>query len=238
MVRRALLDAREPVKLVFRLLPEACGLPAVGKGGLKDPDELATRLRTALHEIRTAYTQLINRMGSAICAAFDISVGMPLGRTFIADRAAQLAMVVTEPSLKAFSLRLADAILDERHWIESIANLLARKSPERWIDGDETEFHHQLEVSAGRFKRTELALIGTTKKLNGHACRIALTKSDGTEVGDLMSWDGLDETRIQPVESEIHQLLVQHGRHGLAAAMRAIWGQLEPKDKTIISSPE
>ena len=108
---------------------------------------------------------------------------------------------MTEPALKAFALRLADTALDDRAWVESVANLLARKSPERWLDNDETEFHHQLEIAAARFKRTEMTFIGTTRKLNGHACRIAITKSDGSEVGDLVDWNGMDESRIRPVET-------------------------------------
>jgi hypothetical protein len=231
-VRRALLDAREPVTLVFTMIPEACGLAPIGKEGLKTPDELAARLRTALHEIRTAYPKLVKRLGNAICAAFDVEIGTSAGRCLVAGRAAQLSAVVTEPGLKAFAVRLADTALDDRAWIESIANLLARKSSERWIDNDETEFHHQLEIAAGRFKRTELALIGTTKRLNGHACRIALTKSDGSEVGDLVNWEGMDENRIRPVEGEIQEILSKHGRHGLAAALRAIWIQLHANEKS------
>jgi hypothetical protein len=230
-VRRALLEAKEPVKLVFTMLPEACGLPPINDEGPKSADDLASRLRAALHEIRAAYPKLIKRLEDAILAAFDIEKGSPLGRGLIADRAAQLSAAITEPGLRAFAIRLADSMLDERAWVESVANLLARKSPERWLDNDEAEFHHQLEISAGRFKRTELVLIGTTKKLNGHACRIALTKSDGSEVGDLINWDGMDENRIRPVEGEIREILSKHGRHGLAAAMRAIWTELHPDDK-------
>ncbi len=77
-----------------------------------------------------------------------------------------------------------------------------------------------------------MALIGTTRKLNGHACRIAITKSDGSEVGDLVDWNGMDESRIGPVETEIRQILSKHGRHGLAAAMRAIWVELNPDVKS------
>jgi hypothetical protein len=232
-VRRAILEGREPVKLVFTTLPEACGLPPIGSDGLKTPDELAARLRlrTALHEIRTAYPKLIERTRNAICAAFDVAAKAPAGRSIISDRAAQLAVAVTEPALKAFALRLADLALDDRAWVESVANLLARKSPERWLDNDETEFHHQLQIAAGRFKRTEMIFIGTTKKLNGHACRIAITKSDGSEVGDVVNWDGMDESRIGPVEGEIQQILAEHGRYGLAAAMRAIWTQLNAEEK-------
>jgi hypothetical protein len=231
-VRRALLEARDPVKLVFTMIPEACGLAPIGEAGLKTPEELAARLRIALHEIRTAYPMLVARLGDAICAAFDVDSALPAGRSLIAARAAQLSVVVTAPALKAFVMRLADNALSDKAWVESIANLLARKSSERWIDNDETEFHHQLGIAAGRFKRTELASIGTTKRLNGHALRIAITKSDGTEVGDLMNWEGMDENRIHPVETQIHQILAQHGRHGLAAAMRAIWTQLDAEGKS------
>jgi hypothetical protein len=232
-VRRALLDTREPVNLVFTKLPEACGLPAVGTKPFAHSDDLAARLRIALHEIRAAYPELIKRLGEGLCAAFDVTVGLPEARAIVAGRAAQLAVALTEPSLKAFALRVADSNLDDRTWIESIASLLARKAPERWSDNDETEFNHQLEVTAARFKRTEAALIGTTRKLNGHACRIALTKSDGAEVGDLVDWAGMDESRIGPVQTEIQQLLSQHGRHGLAAAMRALWIQLSREEEGI-----
>jgi hypothetical protein len=208
-------------------------LSPVGKGGgLKAPNEFALRLRTALHDIRTSYPKLLDRLGTALCAAFDVAGGMPAGRKTIAGRAAQLAVAVSEPSLKAFALRLADGALENRAWIESVANLLARKSAERWSDSDEYEFHHQLEVASSRFKRTELAMIGTTRLRNGHACRIALTKSDGTEVGDLIDWAGMDENRIRPVETEIDRILSQHGRHGLAAAMRAIWSRLTPQESS------
>jgi hypothetical protein len=230
-LRRALLDARDPIKLVFTMLPEACGLPAIGKEGLKDPEELASRLRRALHEIRIAYPTLIHRLEGAIFAAFDIDTGSAGARSIITGRAAQLAALLTEPVLKSFVIRVADAVLEDRAWVESIANLLTRKSCERWVDSDETEFHHQLEIAAGRFKRTELARIGTSKRLNGHACRIALTKSDGTEVGDLINWEGMDESRIVLVEGQIKQILTQHGRHGLAAALRAIWNQLDVNDR-------
>ena len=188
-------------------------------------------MKRAIHEIQTAYPTLIHRLETAIFAAFDMDKSNRSARQTISGRAAQLAAVLTEPVLKAFVLRVADTALDDRAWVESVANLLTRKSCARWLDSDETEFHHQLEIAAGRFKRTELARIGTSKRLNGHACRIALTKSDGNEVGDLINWDGMDESEIGPVEGQIQQILSQHGRQGLAAALRAIWTQLDTSGK-------
>ena len=182
-----------------------------------------------MRDIQTAYPKLLKRIGDSLCAAFGISQSMPHGREVISARAPRLATTLTEPKLKAFALRLADTKLDQTAWIESIGNLLARKSPERWNDQDETEFSHQLESISGRFKRTEFALIGTTKMLNGNACRIALTCSNGTEVGDLVDWNGIDESRLDEARNEIDSVLDRLGPHGLAATMEALWHRFDKK---------
>ena len=229
-VRTALLNAREPVRLVFTLLPEACGYAQIESEGFSETKAFAGKLKEALHEIRQAYPELLVRLTKAIYAAFGVKQAEN-GRQHIMDRAQQLGAAVTDPTLKAFALRLSDSTLDDRLWIESIANLLARKSPERWTDTDEVEFNHQLQMASSRFRRTELALIGTTKKLNGHACRIALTKSDGTELGELIHWDAMEDQEIGPVQSQIEDILAKHGKAGMAAAMLAIWQRLEGEAK-------
>jgi hypothetical protein len=226
-VRNSLLSTREPISLVFTRLPEACGLEPVQPQNKAQAEKFAARLKANLHEIRTAYPSLLTRLGTAITAAFDLEGSIPDARVAITARAAQLAATLTEPTLRAFALRLADSSLDERSWIESVANLLARKSPERWSDVEETEFHHQLEVAAGRFKRTEYALVGTTSKLNGHAVRLALTKSDGREVGEMVDWNGMDENRLSTVERQFRIFLDENGRYGMAAALKAMWEQLD-----------
>jgi hypothetical protein len=239
-VRRVLLESREPVRMIFSELPQACGLPAIDKKTSPDAKELAGRIREALHTIQTAYPTLLRRLGDSLCAAFDVSPEHSKGRQAIAERAEQLSAMVTDPALKAFALRLADNALPLPAWTESVANLLTRKSPERWSDQDETEFVHQLTISSSRFKRTECALIGATHKLNGHACRIALTKSDGTEVAQLIDWTGLDDDCLRIARDEIDQVFERLGPHGLAAAMSALWGRLSisAQHATLPKSPK
>src|SRR5262249_9181503 len=124
-----------------------------------------------------------------------------------------------------FALRLADSNLNARAWAESVANLLAKKSPERWTDMDEAEFYHQLQLSASRFRRVEaLYKLGAKRELNGHACRIALTKHDGFELEDLINWGGLNEDALT---SEISELITRNGRRGFSAAVKALWNHLQ-----------
>lgn len=233
-IRRVLMESREPVRMVFTELPKACGFSPISSQrdeNSPDPKELARQLKEAMRDIQTAYPKLLKRIGDSLCAAFGLDQDMPKGRDIISARAAQLVPVVTEPALKAFSLRLADTKLEYSAWLGSVANMLARKSPERWRDMDETEFLHQLEIISGRFKRTEFALIGSGKNFNGHALRIALTRGDGTEVGDLVDWDGLDEAQLKEAQSRVDDLLDQLGSHGLAGVMKSLWYRFDDKNR-------
>lgn len=148
-------------------------MPAIGdKGKSKvDIEEFAARLESSLHAVRFAYTGLLKRIEEAILAAFTTDDGNQATRDSIATRAKQLGAAVSEPQLKAFCNRLADTSFARPAWLESLGNLLARKSPERWDDADETEFMGQAEIWSARFKRTELTLVGTTRKLNGQGSR-------------------------------------------------------------------
>jgi hypothetical protein len=226
-VRQALLTAKEPNRLVFELLPAACGIPKTLDPS-KHAEQYASQLSVAIHELQAAYGALIDRLWSAIQAAFDGTADIAGDRQAICDRARQLATFVSQPHLRAFALRLADKSLTDRAWIESVANLLAKKSAERWIDSDETEFYHQLEIAAGHFRRLEFALLdGARIKLNGHACRVALTKTDGTERTNLIRWEDMDDDRLKPIEKEIRDVIARHGRRGLAATMKVLWKELE-----------
>jgi hypothetical protein len=226
-VRRALVDACEPIRLVFTALPQSCGLPPITTSGKGNAEELAKCLRSAIHELQVAYPNLVNRIAKALYAAFDMVYDITTSRNILSARARSLANAVTEPSLKAFALRLADDGIADRPWLESIANLIVRKSPERWLDSDETEFYHQLQQIALRFRRSELANIGKKTVHGGAACRVALTLSDGTEVTDLVTVETKPSSTLTNLENEFASLLASNGRTGIVAAVRALWRSLD-----------
>ena len=69
-----------PSSLSSRCSPRHADYLPIGKEGMKDSEELASRLRRALHEIRIAYPTLIHRLEMAIFAAFDIDEGIVAAR--------------------------------------------------------------------------------------------------------------------------------------------------------------
>ena len=136
-------------------------------------------------------------------------------------------LFVSDPSLKPFVFRLSDAALPRRQWLESLGSLLARKAPERWADQDELEFRHQLATYATRFMRVE-SIAFRSGAAADNACRLVMTRRDGSEVNHVFQWDTGEANSISAqVEREIAALIAQHGSRGLAAAARVVWNALQ-----------
>jgi hypothetical protein len=228
-VRSALMAAREPSVLLFRALPEACGIQSFGSSTSQQEhiNGFASALQHSIHELREAYPGLLRRMSESVRQNFHSTQSLSSFRKTIGDRVVQLMNVVSDPGLRTFMLRLNDQHLNDIAWLESLGSTLVRKAPERWEDADEVEFHHKLSIHSNRFARTEAAAIDAAPKyLNGHACRLALTRTNGAEVYRLIHWEAEDDEKLAALEEEISKLL-HRSPLGLAAATRALWASLE-----------
>ena len=131
-VRNTLMSAGEPAPLLFRDLPIACGYtPFDATESIDDSrvQDFAEKLKTYLTELRNAYTELLERLKSAIFEAFEVSGSSSQARGSLSSHADALRINVTEPQLKALCGRLSDRTLSETKWIESVASFIASKPP-------------------------------------------------------------------------------------------------------------
>lgn len=224
-VRNLLLTARDPAQLIFHDLPNAI-TPANNK-----KDGLATKVSSLVAEMSGSYDSLLARISSAITEAFGTAVPLPTFRKEIGIRSKAMAEKLPETNLKAFTLRIGDTNLQDRQWLESMANHLSKKSASRWNDTDEEIFHQRLVVLAQRMLRAEAAQDGIAKELaNGgadRAVRLILTKPDGNEQREIFHWTEDEQDKVDELTVKIEQLLKQHGRAALGAAAKAIWNHLE-----------
>lgn len=227
-VRDVILEAREPVKLVFHDLPVACNCPTFESGksvSASDVEHFVKSLRTALDDIRDAFPNLQRRIEDAIASELGFK-GQRLRqyRPKVAERAEKLMVRVTENKLKAFVFRLFDKSLAEPDWLGSVGSVLALRPPDKWKDEDEDRFHRELEAQAGQFKRAESAAFahGGSKGI-----RIAITQSDGTERQEVVQVDDQDEKTLADLQLQIMRVIKQNPRLGLAAASKAIWSQIK-----------
>lgn len=226
-VRNLLLTARDPAQLIFRDLPDALSSWKVNK------EALTSKVSSLVAELSSSYDSLLARISSAITEAFGTTVPLSSFRKEISIRAKAIADKLVETDLKAFTLRIGDTVLQDRQWLESMANHLSKKSASRWNDADEEIFNQRLIVLAHRMLRSEAAQDGITSKLakggGERAVRLILTKPDGNEQGEILHWSEDEQAKVDELTLEIEQLLKRHGRPALGAAANAIWKHLNRK---------
>lgn len=232
-VRNVILQARDPVKMVFHDLPDACGLRkfVIGKSAATDEaHQFVLTLKQALDDLRAAFTNLQGRIEAGLASEFGYEneqVGKY--RTKLAKRAERLLVRVTENKLKAFAFRLFDEALPETDWLGSVGSVLALRPPDKWKDEDEETFCRELGNIVGLFKRAESAAFD--KGGDGHGIRVGITQADGTERQEVIHVDIGEEKLLEQLQEQIMSVIKKNQRLGLAAASRAIWSNLKtPED--------
>jgi hypothetical protein len=234
-VRNVILEAREPVRMMFHDLPESCGFNEFEIGrpaSTKEAQQFVLRLKQSLDELRAAFLNLQDRIEKSLAKEFDYGdQSAKQYRPKLAERAEQLLLRVTESKLKAFAFRLFDKGLPESDWLESLGSFLALQPPSKWKDEDEDTFDRELGNLVGRFKRAESLSFGDTPSaMPKIGIRVAVTQADGSERQEVIHIDAEDETYFKRLRDQIAAIIVKNSRLGLAAASRAIWDQLKPAE--------
>ncbi len=230
-VRDVILEAREPVKLIFHDLPAACNCQKfdVEKSvSSLDAELFVKNLKAALDDIRDAFPNLQRRIEADIASELGFE-GQRLRqyRAKVAERAEKLMVRVTENKLKAFVFRLFDESLAEPDWLGSVGSVLALRPPDKWKDEDEDRFQRELEALAGQFKRAESAAFTHG---GGKGIRVAITQSDGTERQEVVLVEDDDKKTLDDLQAQIMRVIKQNPRLGLAAASQAIWSQIKTSE--------
>src|SRR5581483_3692952 len=232
-VRAALLATREPMSLLFRELPVACGLPVINTDSTPEIVEgFIETLRIAIDELRQAYLLLRDRMRTTLADFFGASGYSEAFRESLSERANIIAPSVVEMQLKAFCLRLADVGLAEAEWLDSVGSLVCALPPQKWSDLDSEKFVQELGLLAARFKRVE-SISFKRKRRSGKqsGVRIAITKADGSEIDEVIFCSKAEEMKISQLEDQVSKLVGKTKNVGLAATARVLWSILQKQSK-------
>ena len=233
-VRQAILEAREPSKLLFTDLPVACGFDPIevkSASGASVKDFVKT-LKSTLDELRVAFPELQDRLRRGLREHFTLSGSIEEYRTALTERAESVCITATEPKFKAFCLRLMDDALSESDWLESIGSHLALKPPSKWHDAEEDVFNTELTHIAALFKRVEsLVFSGKDARRSAKAIRLAVTLSTGVEHQQVIHFSAEEEQRMSTLQRRFADILAEDERLGLAAASRAIWARFEAEEE-------
>jgi hypothetical protein len=233
-VREAVLSASEPVKLLFKSLPEACGyseFPADEKQRKSDVIGFVNALKSAMDELKAGYPDLQARMKTAIIKSLDVQSSSTDVRDVLSKRATVLLTTVTDLRLKGFCQRLTDFNLPEAEWMESFGSFVCSKPPSKWSDSDEELYSNELMKLALKFKRLESMTFSPQTWRGDSAVRVAITHNDGAEFDKIIFIDKEQELLVTEIEAKIRMLIKQGGRAGFAAAARAFSALLKESDE-------
>ncbi len=233
-VRDTILNAREPVKLLFTELPKACGFEPIRAktSASKTVPVFVKTLKTALDDLKVAFPELQERLRKEFRAAFDLPGTFQQFRVALSARSEQILLTIREPKLRAFCLRVKDDSLPETDWLESVASYLALKPPSKWHDVEEEVFNYELSQYAARFHRIEsIAFAGGKLPKNSVGIRLAITQADGVEHEQVVHYAQNEEDQLQDLQRQFEGLLTKDKRLGLVAASRAIRTNLEDGEK-------
>ncbi|MBD1915005.1 MULTISPECIES: hypothetical protein [Cyanophyceae] len=207
-VLQTLLYTQEPDELLFKALPEACGLAPIV---ISEADDGTTariyreHLVEALREINGAYDALLTECQDLLYSAFGVHSDHTQLRRDLQFRASRILGNCVEASLDRFARAAADEAVGERQWLEAIVMVIADKPAESWKDEDVTRFELNLSDLSRRFKNLEAlqASVKATSKGGFEARRITVTRSDGTEVNKMVWANDEHQAKVDPSIDDI-----------------------------------
>lgn len=185
-VREALRDAREPDELLFTVLPQACGLTAIGVADDQNDAAIQQFKRTlvqAIQELQSAYDSLIDKCKSLVYNMFAVRSDITKIREDLRVRAQYLREHCIERQMKSFIIAAISDITDEQEWLEALLMVIADKPVISWSDEDEARFEVRLSDLARRFVHLEAIQREAYQPipLGFDVQRITITKPDGFE---------------------------------------------------------
>lgn len=199
-VLQTLVRAQEPDELVFKGLPEACGLPAITTSQSDDGSTAKTlrkKLVQALQEIQNAYEKLLSECQSLLHNAFGVRNEEKL-REDLRVRSGYLIDQCVDPLLRRFTLAAVEESTSDREWVEALVMIVADKPAESWTDEDVTAFELKLSDLARRFKNLEALQteVAASKQKGFEARRVTITRPDGQEVHRMVWLDHEQQGRV------------------------------------------
>lgn len=242
LVRKALVTAVEPDKLLFYSLPKALGLTSVVPNAKVYfyAKQYATTVRAAIDDLTQCYRRLLESLRDLFfetCGETE--------RRAITGQAVAIEKEVFNPSIRPFVLALANDALDtEIDWIEALATVVIGKAPAEWKYDDLRRFKYELPRQIAAFQRIVALHAGYMASGGGpfQALRLTLTRPDGTEYNRLVSVDKSHRDQVlSALDNTVEELALTLGSKNVAeSALVAALGDrlLSLHTNTEQASPE
>lgn len=198
-VRTALAKTHDPIELLFRRLPSACGFTDKEAG--QDPEEYGELLADALQEIDD-HTERQRRLATAaLCDAFNendlTSLRDQIERDFERWRTR-----LTDFELRQFVDRALSPQHDLDRWLDGVAGLIAGRRIENWEDTSFDLFAFKAREFNDRLLRW-LFLARRSEGAASTSISMHLVHTDGTEVSKVVNAKDADEEMVRELQARL-----------------------------------
>ncbi|TSA39075.1 MAG: hypothetical protein D4R63_10020 [Methylococcaceae bacterium] len=167
-VRDAFKDTQSPMTLLFETLPKACGYPSYigtdinnnNPNTLKSTNDFLNELVKHLNILNKAYNCLLIEFKDQLASALKEPNNLNLTelRSVLTNKYQGLENYTADSQwLKPFIIRLQNNRETDKSWLESIAALLGKATPDKWRQSNRTDAEYRLIEFSERLE--QLALV-------------------------------------------------------------------------------
>jgi hypothetical protein len=185
-VRDAFQQTQSPMKLLFEILPTACGYPSYIGTEFHDnnPTEFLNELARHLNSLNNAYKILLKDFQQQLANALEESPDIELAnlRVILNKKYAGLEKYSTDTQgLKAFILRLQDNKTTDMAWLESVAAFLGKSPPNKWLQTNRIEAEYRLIDLSERLLRLKTVHPNNSEDSNIAVVRFVGSQDEGKD---------------------------------------------------------
>ena len=167
-------------------------------------------------------------MTDTILEAFgEKAVDFSAWRRAVSERAETVIVGVTNPELRAFSLKLIDNGTEESVWLEALGSLVTRVPPSRWRDKDETAFREGILALVKQFQRVESLHFGEGSQAPDNAVRIALTQKTGEERDQVFHLSTSQAKEAVTLRKQLQAQMPKDKKLAVAALSQLLWEMMD-----------
>ncbi|MFA6989820.1 MAG: hypothetical protein WC197_07105 [Candidatus Gastranaerophilaceae bacterium] len=151
-LRNAILNAKEPNKLVFNDIPIALGF----KSFENCDDNFFKILENSINELDNCYLELVKEIENFLFGSFALKSG-ETNKKKLADKFKKVEEFISDDELKIISNNMKIENLTYERWIERFATVVNKKNvPKNWSDNDLADFKQKVVWISNEIKRLEL----------------------------------------------------------------------------------
>ncbi len=197
-VRRTLLNAKDPIQLLFTDLPKAVGLHSFSDKTPIEEERVARfqkLLRVTLVELTEALPRLLRSIQTIVVETFGegYNIEPKSVQTDLNKRAKPLVLRCADPKLKPFVAALAGSNSNMQDWLTSLAAIVNHRPVDVWRDNDLQLFSTSIHDFANRFQALEAIVTAELKspvKTKGKVVRyVSMMNSSGSMPNKLFRID-------------------------------------------------